>query len=168
MCLLIETLPGWLPGWRVFICFTICVCVCVLTSILWGSTHLQCIYYLVLSTDIQAAEGLSAFQTSLLLRTINRSQEANNVCSPARFTYVTICRSNLKHNILNQKLSNMHVRVRDGVIVHVFVWWIYCPVMNYSILYYIFVTQAQWHAKSPLQPAILWCNVRDYTYIKMM
>ena len=35
MYLLFETSPGWLQDWRVF-----------LTSIWWGSTQLQCIYYL--------------------------------------------------------------------------------------------------------------------------
>ena len=31
-----------------------------------GGTKLQCIYYLVTYTDLLAAEGISAFQTSLL------------------------------------------------------------------------------------------------------
>ena len=39
MYLLFETSPGWLQGWRVF-------CFIFLTSIWWGSTQLQCIYYL--------------------------------------------------------------------------------------------------------------------------
>ena len=38
MYLLFETSPGWLQGWRGFFFF--------LTSIWWGSTQLQCIYYL--------------------------------------------------------------------------------------------------------------------------
>ena len=33
----VETSPGWSQGWRVFF---------FLTSIWWGSTQLQCIYYL--------------------------------------------------------------------------------------------------------------------------
>ena len=37
-----------------------------LASMWWGSTQLQCIYYLVLYTDLWAAKGISAFQTSPL------------------------------------------------------------------------------------------------------
>ena len=55
MYLLFESSPGWLPGWRVFILLFFFLCVCVgggLTSIWWGSTQLQCNYYLVPYTDL--------------------------------------------------------------------------------------------------------------------
>ena len=41
MYLLFETSPGWLQDWRVFWVFFL------LTSIWWGNTQLQCIYYLL-------------------------------------------------------------------------------------------------------------------------
>ena len=55
MYLLFETSPGWLPGWRGFF----------LTQ--FGGGHSGPMYLLFVPyTDLYAAEGISAFQTSFL------------------------------------------------------------------------------------------------------
>ena len=48
-----------------------------------GSTQLQCIYYLVPYTDLYAAEGVSAFQTSLLsVMLLTNTDQENRTIDP--------------------------------------------------------------------------------------
>ena len=42
----------------VCVCGCVCVCVCVWGGGGGGGAHLQCIYYLVLYTNLKAAEGI--------------------------------------------------------------------------------------------------------------